>query len=100
MMIGLVGGLYAHYEGFISPTTFELGQVDVRVLVMLAFGGIGSLLAPVVGSAVFTVIDELLRPLSGIRTAVYGVILLALFLGFRRGIVPMLIDLVRRPTRR
>jgi branched-chain amino acid transport system permease protein len=100
MMIGLVGGLYAHYEGFISPTTFELGQVDVRVLVMLAFGGIGSLLAPVVGSAVFTVIDELLRPLSGIRTAVYGVILLALFLGFRRGIVPMIIDLIRRPLRR
>lgn len=100
MMIGLVGGLYAHYEGFISPTTFELGQVDVRVLVMLAFGGIGSLLAPVVGSAVFTVIDELLRPLSGIRTTVYGLILLALFLGFRRGIIPMLIDLTHRALRR
>lgn len=99
-MVGLVGSLYAHYEGFISPTTFELGNVDVPVLVMLAFGGIGSLLAPVVGSAVFTVIDELLRPLSQLRNAVYGVILLALFLGFRRGVIPTAGDLARRLTRR
>lgn len=98
-MVGLVGALYAHHEGFISPTTFEPGHVDIPVLVMLAFGGIGSLLGPVVGAAVFTVVDELLRPLSTIRTTVYGVILLALFLGFRHGVVPTAIDLVRRLTR-
>jgi branched-chain amino acid transport system permease protein len=95
-MVGLVGALYAHYEGFFSPTTFEIGQVDVPVLVMLAFGGIGSLLGPVVGAVVFTAVDEALRPLSQIRMAVYGVILLALFLGFRRGVVPTLVDLARR----
>lgn len=95
-MVALVGALYAHYEGFFSPTTFELGQVDVPVLVMLAFGGIGSLLGPVVGATVFTVVDALLRPLAQLRTAVYGVILLALFLGFRRGVVPTINDLARR----
>jgi branched-chain amino acid transport system permease protein len=100
MMVGLVGGLYAHYEGFISPTTFEIGQVDVPVLVMLAFGGIGTLIGPIVGAAVFTVVDEVLRPLSQIRTTAYGVILLALFLGFRRGVIPMITDLLRRLTRR
>lgn len=99
-MVGLIGSLYAHYESFISPTTFELGNVDVPVLVMVAFGGIGSLLAPVVGSAVFTVIDELLRPYSQLRLAIYGVILLALFLGFRRGLIPTAGDLLRRVTRR
>jgi branched-chain amino acid transport system permease protein len=100
MMVGLIGGLYAHYEGLVSPTTFQIGQVDVPVLVMLAFGGIGTLLGPIVGAAVFTVVDELLRPLSQIRTTVYGVILLALFLGFRRGVIPMTMDLLRRLTRR
>ncbi|CAN5769678.1 branched-chain amino acid ABC transporter permease [soil metagenome] len=95
-MVGLIGALYAHYEGFISPTTFELGNVDVPVLVMVAFGGIGSLLAPVVGSAVFTVVDELLRPFGQIRVALYGVILLVIFLGFRRGLIPSATDLVRR----
>jgi branched-chain amino acid transport system permease protein len=95
-MIGLMGALYAQYEGFISPTTFALGNVDVPVLVMVAFGGIGSLLAPVIGSALFTVVDELLRPLSQLRVAAYGVILLLLFLGFRRGLIPGTTDLVRR----
>ena len=99
-MVGLVGALYAHYEGFFSPTTFELGQVDVPVLVMLAFGGIGSLLGPVVGAGVFTVVDALLRPLAQLRTTVYGVIMLVLFLGFRRGIVPAITDGLRRLTRR
>lgn len=99
-MVGLIGSLYAHYEGFISPTTFELGNVDVPVLVMVAFGGIGSLLAPVVGSVVFTVIDEVLRPYSQLRLAIYGVILLALFLGFRRGLIPTAGDLLHRLTRR
>jgi branched-chain amino acid transport system permease protein len=99
-MIGLKGALYANYEGFISPTTFELGNVDVPVLVMLAFGGIGTLLGPVVGSAVFTVIDEVLRPFSQLRITVYGVILIVLFLGFRRGLIPTVGDLFRRLRRR
>lgn len=99
-MIGLIGALYAHYEGFVSPTTFELGNVDVPVLVMLAFGGIGTLLGPVVGSAMFAVVDELLRPFSQLRVTVYGVILLALFLGFRRGLIPTVNSLARRLAQR
>jgi len=99
-MVALVGALYGHYEGFFSPTTFELGQVDVPVLVMLAFGGIGSLLGPVVGATVFTIVDAVLRPLAQLRTAVYGVILLVLFLGFRHGVVPSINDLARWVARR
>ena len=100
LMVGLVGGLYAYYEGFISPSIYAVGQVDIPVLVMLAFGGIGSLLGPVVGAAVFAVVDELLRPLSSIRTTVYGAILLVLFLGFRHGVIPALTGLGRRVRNR
>ena len=57
-MIGLAGALYAHSEGFIAPSTYAFGNVDVRVLVMVAFGGIGTLLGPVVGAAAFTSLDE------------------------------------------
>ena len=53
-MLGVAGAVYAHSEGFIAPSTFAFGQVDVRVLVMLAFGGIGSLLGPIVGAVTFT----------------------------------------------
>jgi branched-chain amino acid transport system permease protein len=98
-MLGLAGALYAQGEGFISPTTFGFGSVDVRVLVMLVFGGIGTLLGPVVGAAAFTVLDEWLVSYSELRPVFYGVALLILFLGFRRGVVPAVTSLAGRGRR-
>ncbi len=93
-MVGLIGALFAHHEAFISPTSYAFAHVDVRVLIVIAFGGIGSLLGPVVGAVTLGVIDEVLRPLGQLRLAVYGALLLALFLGFRRGVVPAVADVV------
>ncbi len=87
-MLGFVGGLYAHAEGLIGPSTFGFGHVDVRTLVMLAFGGIGSLLGPVLGAVVFTVLDEWLVNYSQLRLMIYGLVIIGLFLGFRRGAIP------------
>lgn len=95
-MLGLTGALFAAHEGFVSPTTFAFSGVDVRVLVMLALGGIGSLLGPVVGAVGLSVVDELLRPLGQLRLTVYGVVLIVLFLGVRDGAVPAAIRLARR----
>jgi ABC-type branched-subunit amino acid transport system permease subunit len=87
-MLGLAGALLAHHEGFISPSSFDFGHVDIRVLVMLALGGLGTLLAPVVGGLVFVIVDELLVSAGQVRLVVYGLVTIALFLGFRRGVVP------------
>ena len=57
-MIGLTGALYAYSSGFISPATYAFEHVDVRVLVLVAFGGLGTLLGPVIGAGVFAVLDE------------------------------------------
>ncbi len=95
-MLGLAGGLWAVTEGFISPTTFAFGEVDVETLVILAFGGIGTLAGPVIGAIALTVIDELLRDAGQLRVAVFGVILITLFLGFRRGVGPAIGALFRR----
>lgn len=96
-MFGLAGALYAHSgRGFIGPSTYAFGEVDVRVLVMLAFGGIGSLLGPVVGAATFTWLDEFLVEYRELRLLIYGVVIVVLFLGFRRGVVPVVVDLFHR----
>ena len=99
-MLGVAGALWAHSEGFIGPSTFAFGHVDVRVLVMLAFGGIGSLLGPILGAVVFTVLDEVLVDYSEAQVMLYGLVIIALFLGFRRGVIPglrSLLDRRRRP---
>ena len=61
--------------------------MDVRVLVLVAFGGLGTLLGPVIGAAVFAILDERLSASLELREVLYGVFVIAIFLGFRRGVV-------------
>ena len=83
-MIGLTGALLAYSAGFISPATYSFDRVDVRVLVMVAFGGLGTLLGPVIGASVFAVLDERLTASLELREVLYGVFVIAIFLFFRR----------------
>ncbi len=100
LMLGLTGAIFAYSEGFVSPTTFGFGHIDIRVLVMLGFGGIGTLLGPVVGAVTFTILDELMVPFGQLRVVSHGVLIVALFLGFRRGLIPTLQSMFMRRARR
>ena len=96
-MLGLAGALWAFSgSGLIGRGTYEFGHVDVRVIVMLAFGGIGTLLGPVVGAAAFTWLDEFLLEYREMRVMIYGLVIVVLFLGFRRGLVPAVVGRLRR----
>lgn len=79
-ILGLAGALYAYWNGFISPSVFSLSAIDIVVLVMLLFGGLATLLGPVIGGAFFTVVNQLVRPLGPLNVLVYGALLVALFL--------------------
>ena len=95
-MIGLTGSVLAYSAGFISPATYSFDRVDVRVLVMVAFGGLGTLLGPVVGAGVFAILDERLTAALELREVLYGVFVIAIFLFFRRGVVQAIVSLVGR----
>lgn len=96
-LLGLVGALFADYNGFISPSIFSLAHVDIVVLIALLLGGMRTLLGPVIGGAAFTVIDELVRPFGQVTVLVYGILLIVLFLTFRDGLVPLLRRVARLP---
>ena len=104
-MIGLTGALYAYSAGFVSPDTYAFQNVDVRVLVLVAFGGLGALVGPVLGAGVLAFVDERLATAQGrflgfdviqLREALYGLFVIAIFLGVRRGVVPAVVTLARR----
>jgi branched-chain amino acid transport system permease protein len=95
-MLGLAGSTYVFTEGRISPTTFGFGQVDVVVLVMLAFGGIGTLFGPIVGAITFTIVDEILIDFGQLRQVAYGILIIVLFLWMPRGLIPTLDSLWHR----
>jgi branched-chain amino acid transport system permease protein len=95
-MIGLAGALLAYSSGFISPATYSFDRVDVRVLVLVAFGGLGTLLGPVIGAGVFAILDEQLTTSFELREVLYGLFVIAIFLGFRRGVVHAVVSFGRR----
>jgi branched-chain amino acid transport system permease protein len=99
-MLGLAGAMFAHSEGFIGPTTYAFGDVDVQVIVMVAIGGIGSVLGPVLGAVVLTWLNEWLVDYSELKVMMYGGVIVVLFLSFRRGVIPTLTGAIGRLRRR
>ncbi|MBI3077050.1 MAG: branched-chain amino acid ABC transporter permease [Deltaproteobacteria bacterium] len=97
LLMGAGGAFYAYYTGLISPALFSLISVDIVVLITLVFGGMGSLVGPVLGGAAVTVIDELVRPFGQLNVLVYGALLIVLFLAFRGGLVAVLRKTAKLP---
>ena len=88
-MAGVAGSLYAHYTRFVSPEVF-LFSYTVTMVIMVVAGGKGTLLGPVIGALLFTVLPEALREAMAWQWQMlaYGVLLVLLVYFLPRGIVP------------
>ncbi len=73
LLAGLAGGLYAHYIRYISPDTFIYND-SINILTMVLIGGSGTVIGPVIGAIVLTVLPELLRSLVEYRMLIYGLL--------------------------
>jgi len=82
---GIAGSFYAHFVKYISPDSFTINESFI-LLAMLAFGGQGNLLGPMVGAAALILIPEVFRPLQEYRMFVYGGILIVMMLVRRQGL--------------
>ncbi len=82
---GLAGGLNAHYTFFISPREYGFENA-VDILTMAVFGGISSLIGPLLGATILTLLPELLRFLHDYRGVVNGAILVLVVLFLPTGI--------------
>jgi branched-chain amino acid transport system permease protein len=80
------GVLRAHYFGFVTPEDYGFDMV-VQLLAMVIIGGMGSWVGPLVGAAIFTLLPEWLRSFGDWRDVVTGVLLLAIIIVSREGVV-------------
>ena len=69
LFAGLAGALYASVVGFISPGLFTL-QASVSYLAMAVVGGTGSLLGPVVGATLLTLLQYVDALIPGVSQGV------------------------------
>lgn len=64
---GAAGVLLAHYEGFITPTTFGM-DISFIILTMVVLGGTGSITGSIIAALFLFALPELLRTLKDPRT--------------------------------
>ncbi|MBI4771820.1 MAG: branched-chain amino acid ABC transporter permease [Chloroflexi bacterium] len=57
---GLAGGLYAHYLGFISPSSFSI-LFSIELVAMVAVGGLASIWGSIFGAATIQLMSEFIR---------------------------------------
>jgi len=95
---GLAGGLFAYYIGLVSYSTFTLA-LALQLVIMVFVGGAGSVLGPVIGAVIVTVLPYWLQDTVGavtgsgwysvngpfIQTVIYGLVLVLILLYARDG---------------
>ena len=57
---GIAGGLFASFQGFVSPESFTLME-SIMVVCMVVLGGMGNIAGVILGAALLTITPELLR---------------------------------------
>lgn len=76
---GIAGGLFAHYQGFIDPNSFNFTR-SVEVVIMVVIGGMGSLSGSILGALIVTLLPELLRAFNQYRMVIFPLILIIMML--------------------
>ena len=86
LLMGLGGGLIAHFYGYISYDSF-LARESILTLTMVVLGGMSSIPGAFVGSLALIGIPELFRPLADYRYILYGILLLLVIRYRPRGLI-------------
>ena len=68
---GAAGCFYASFVGTLVPDAFFVTEA-FNILAMVIVGGMGTLIGPVFGAILLTLLPELLRGIGDLRLVVYG----------------------------
>jgi branched-chain amino acid transport system permease protein len=72
IMAAVAGCLYAHYLRFLTPETFNILE-SLNMVIVLLIGGSGTILGPILGSAINVIVPELLNVVPEHRMIAYGI---------------------------
>ncbi|BCW97986.1 MAG: branched-chain amino acid ABC transporter permease [Armatimonadota bacterium] len=78
-LAGCAGALYAHYEGYLEPRSFDFIR-SIEIIIMVVIGGMGSTTGAVIAAVILTLVPELLRGLAEYRMVIYSALLILFML--------------------
>jgi branched-chain amino acid transport system permease protein len=93
---GIAGGLFATLQSYITPDAFTL-DLSVLFFIAILIGGRSSILGPLLGTILLTVLPEFAAPLVAWSTFLYAALLLVIVLAIPGGIAELLDFKNRRP---
>jgi branched-chain amino acid transport system permease protein len=85
MFAGIAGSLYAHTIGYISPSDFGLSK-SLDLLAMVIIGGAGTIVGPVLGAFIYTVLPFFFSRTQFSLSIIFGVLLIVVVLFMPRGL--------------
>jgi branched-chain amino acid transport system permease protein len=95
-LAAIAGGLFASLQTYITPDAFTF-DLSVMFFIAILIGGRGSILGPMLGTIILTILPELAAPLAAWSTFLYAVLLLVIVLVLPGGIAALLDFRNRRP---
>jgi ABC-type branched-subunit amino acid transport system ATPase component/ABC-type branched-subunit amino acid transport system permease subunit len=96
---GFGGTLFAHQQNYVSPDNFQFFS-SVFFLLAVLFGGAGTLMGPVIGAAVLTILPEILQDFDKFRLVIYGCFILLTLYFLPNGVMGLLAARSGRASRR
>jgi ABC-type branched-subunit amino acid transport system ATPase component/ABC-type branched-subunit amino acid transport system permease subunit len=95
-LAAFAGGLFATLQTYITPDAFTF-DLSVLFFIAILIGGRGSILGPMLGTIILTILPEIAAPLAAWSTFLYAVLLLVIVLAMPGGIAALLDFKNRRP---
>ena len=68
---GVSGGLFAGFQGFVSPESFHLME-SIMILCRVVLGGMGHIPGVILGAVLLSVLPEALRYIGPLEEALFG----------------------------
>jgi branched-chain amino acid transport system permease protein len=94
MISGVAGALYSYHQGFIGPGNMGPG-LSTQAVIYCLLGGSGTLIGPVIGTAVIEILTYVLADIESIRQfwpVFLGLVLLGIILFEPSGILGMVVS--------
>jgi branched-chain amino acid transport system permease protein len=96
----VVGSLFAHKNGFITPDVSSFFH-SVELVTMVVLGGMASIYGALIGAVILTLLPQVLAAVEQYEAMILGAIMMGTMIFMPKGLLPSLLaSLKRRETGR
>ena len=88
---GMAGAFYAHYQMSTGPSYLSI-IMGVSVIIMSMVGGMGTIVGPILGAYLLTIMNEFLRSIGDLRLLIYTGMLVIIVLFLPQGIFTVVLE--------